>query len=137
MIQIIDTIGKVTVKIGDLSGLDFPNPYDDNSKYTITVYLGENKHNAYYDLVYNGQKIGPGGPTILNDVSIPFKVKFNGIDEKIYVKYPIVLPYHPITDGIVIFKDSQDSFTIDFPGPPADVTPGELTHSDDISHDDL
>jgi hypothetical protein len=122
-----DAIGKVTVKIGDLSGLNIPNPYEDSLKYTATVNLGKNGNEAYYSLVYNGQTVVPGAPTILRDASSPLKVKFNGVDQEIYLKYPIVQPYNPITDGIVIIKNSQDSVTVNFPGPPANVKPEELS----------
>ena len=129
-----DGIGRITVKVGDLSGLNIPNPYEDSSKYTATVNLGKNGNEAYYNLVYNGQTIVPGGSTILRDVSSPLKVKFNGIDEEIYIKHPMVEPYNTITDGIVIIKNSQDSVTVNFPGPSANMRPEELNVQVDEAH---
>ncbi len=134
-----DAIGKVTVKIGDLSGLNIPNPYEDSLKYTVTVNLGKNGNEAYYNLVYNGQTIIPGPSTILRDVSSPLKVKFNSVDQEIYLKHHMVEPYNPITDGIVIIKNSQDSVTVNFPGPPANIRPEELsvqTGGEEV-HDEL
>ncbi|EDV18559.1 uncharacterized protein TRIADDRAFT_62933 [Trichoplax adhaerens] len=134
-----DAIGKVTVKVGDLSGLNIPNPYEDSSKYTVAVNLGKNGNEAYYNLVYNGEIIVPGSKTTLKDVSSPLKVKFNGVDQEIYLKHHMVKPYNPITDGIVITKNSQDdSVTVNFPGPPANVKPEELSvQTDHGAHDEL
>ena len=92
-----DAIGKVTVKVGDLSGLNIPNPYEDSLKYTVAVNLGKNGNEAYYNLVYNGEIIVPGSKTTLKDVSSPLKVKFNGVDQEIYLKHHMVKPYNPIT----------------------------------------
>ena len=50
----------------------------------------------------------------------------------------MVKPYNPITDGIVIIKISQDSATVNFPGPPANTKPEELNLQDDShAHDEL
>ncbi len=51
----------------------------------------------------------------------------------------MVEPYNPITDGIVIIKNSQDSVTVNFPGPPANMRPEELsvqTGGEEV-HDEL
>ena len=134
----INDIGKVSITIGDMTDTKLLDPYIDDTKYTITISLGKNKLDAFYNLKYGDQLIKPGAPTILNDVASPIKVKFNGIDENIYVKHPMIEPYNTIADGIVIIKNSQDSVTINFPGPPADTKPEELNLQDDShAHDEL
>ncbi len=133
-----DNIGKVSVTIGDMTGTTIPDPYTDDTKYMLTVNLGQNQLNAFYELKYGEQSIKPGAPTILKDVTSPFVVTFNGIEESIYIKYPMVVPYNPIAEGIVIDvnKVNPSSVTINFPGPPKDVTPEELTQ-DAPQHDEL
>jgi hypothetical protein len=119
------SIGKVSVTIGDMTGITLPDPYTDSSKYTVTVNLGKNNNTVFYELKYDNQIIKPGNPVVFTNVDIPFKATFNGLEENIYVKYPIIEPYNPIADGIVIDVSKQDplSVTINFPGPPANVMP--------------
>ena len=126
----VDSIGKVSVTIGDMTGTTLPDPYTDDTKYMITVNLGKNNLNAFYELQYGEQSIKPGAPTILKDVTSPFVATFNGIEESIYIKYPMIEPYNPTAEGIVIDVNKQDpsSVTINFPGPPKDVMPGDIKH---------
>jgi len=134
----VNNIGKVSVTIGDMTGTKLPDPYIDSTKYMLTVNLGKNNLEAFYGLKYGDKLIEPGAPVILKDVASPFVVKFNGIEESIYIKYPMIEPYNPIAEGIVIDVNKQDPFsaTINFPGPPADQTPEELAQ-DTPQHDEL
>jgi len=134
----VNDIGKVSVTIGDMSGTELPDPYTDSTKYTITVNLGENKLGAFYDLKYDDEVIKPGTPATLSDVASPFEVEFNGIKESIYIKYPMVKPYNPVAEGIVIevSKDDPSSATVNFPGPPKGQAPEEL-NQDESYHEDL
>ncbi|MFQ3307116.1 MAG: hypothetical protein ACI8ZF_000356 [Candidatus Midichloriaceae bacterium] len=119
--------GKVTITLGDMSGTSILNPLADTSTYTVNIILGKNDSDSYYQLFYNGAQIKPsigkiiGGKT-LHYASVPIKVKFNGIDQDIYLKYPMVTPYTQKTDDIVITKISDTDYNLIFPGPPAGYT---------------
>lgn len=110
----------------------FPDPYIDSTKYTLTVNLGKNNLNTFYGLKYGDKLIEPGAPVMLKDVASPFVVKFNGIEESIYIKYPMIEPYNPIAEGIVIDVNKQDpsSVTVNFPGPAKDAKPEDIKHID-------
>jgi hypothetical protein len=96
-------IGKVSVTIGDMTGITLPDPYTDDTKYDIIL---QNDNKAFYEANYNGTVINPIEP-----------VKLNGIEESI-IKYPMVVPYVPIADGTVIIKGSSSSINVNLPGPP-------------------
>ena len=127
-----DNIGKVSVTIGDMTGTTLPDPYIDSTKYTATITLGKNKKDAFYSLKYKDEVIEPNTPITLNNITSPFVVTFNGIEESIYIKYPMIEPYNPIAEGIVIDANKKDSSSvaINFPGPPKDVKPGDIKHID-------
>ena len=66
------------------------------------------------------------------------RLEFNGIKESIYIKYPMVEPYNPVAEGIVIevSKEDPSSATVNFPGPPNDQAPEELNQGASY-HEDL
>jgi len=117
------SIGKVSVTIGDMTGITLPDPYTDDTKYDIILSLGQNDNKAFYEAKYNGTVINPIEPVKLYDVTSPLKVTLNGIEESIYIKYPMVVPYVPIADGTVIIKESSLPIKVNLPGPPANVMP--------------
>lgn len=100
------------ITVGDMSGSTIPNPYQDDTVYTVTPIIGENT-----EVIYNGQKLVYGVP--VTGVKIPFHVKMNGQDTYIYIKHPIVRPYVKDADGIVINHQAGSSNAeIIFPGKP-------------------
>lgn len=99
----------VTITLGDMSGVKIPNPYTDDTKYTVTVMIG---HQSQVE--YNGQLLKH--LQVLHDVSIPFVVKLNGEVANIYIKTPMVRPYFHGSDGIMVEMTGETRATVNFPG---------------------
>ena len=73
------------ITLGDLSGTVIPDPYKDDTIYTIVPILGDKS-----TVTYKGVPL-ESNQEIFN-VTIPFKVNLNGEDANIYIKPPMVRP---------------------------------------------
>lgn len=100
---------SASITLGDMTGITIPDPYTDNTIYTVTPIIGKGS-----TVTYNGQKLASNVP--IYNVTIPFHVKLNGQDAYIYIKHPLVRPCFNGADGIVINKESDNSAQILFPG---------------------
>lgn len=108
----VNNISPVTVTLGDMSGTQIPEPFKDDSTYTITVGLND----TYSEVIYQGRKL-KNGETLYN-VAMPFTVTADGNVANIYIKYPMVKPYYEGSNGIVIDHVSgTQSATVAFPCP--------------------
>lgn len=106
----------LTVTLGDLTGTQIPAPFHDETKYSITVMIGNHSNVKYIVDPHDRTKDIPlqSGQTLAN-IAIPFNVELNGDVIAIYIKHPMVKPFSRNTDGIVI-NHNQTEATIIFPG---------------------
>lgn len=92
----VNNISPVTVTLGDMTGTTIPEPFNDDSTYTVTVGLND----EFSTVIYNGEKLKSG--QTLENVTMPFTVIADGNVANIYIKYPMVKPYYEGSNGIVI-----------------------------------
>lgn len=105
----VENISPVTITLNDMTGVKIPDPFTDETTYSVTVYVGKNSV-----VEYQGRAIESG--ETINNVSMPMPVEVNGIATNIYVKHPMVLPYFEGADGVVIDKTADNQATVIFPG---------------------
>lgn len=117
-----DNIGTATITLGNLKGTFIPRPEKEQHNYHITVYLGQNQSGDYYPATIAGHSLKPGKALDIKTIRTPIHMQLNHKTYKIHLKHPMIKPYRPITDGIILKQDNQDKdhYIIKLPGPPSE-----------------
>ncbi|GAB4270418.1 MAG: hypothetical protein Tsb0018_02580 [Opitutales bacterium] len=106
-----NNLSTAVITIGDLSGTNVPNPYADDTIYTVTPFIGDGS-----TVIYNGKPLEYGES--IEGVTIPFTVTVNGEVANIYIRDGFVRPYYDGAYGIVIDHTNNTAANITFPGVP-------------------
>ena len=97
------------VTLGDLTGTNIPDPYDDPTMYDVEVLIGNNSV-----VFYQGNQLEQN--QVLNNVTSPFTVEFNLNTANIYLADGFVRPYFPNSNAILVNSTVPTSTTVTFPG---------------------